>query len=504
METKVMTPSRAIVLIALCIAAATSQAASQSTGAVRVTGGDIAGSRADTLNTYLGIPFAAPPVGDLRWRSPQPVQPWKGVKTADKFSASCAQTVPWMTGPQSEDCLYLNVWSPEKASKLPIIVWIYGGGFRGGSASQAQFNGANLAKHGAVVVSLNYRLGILGFFGHPELAAESPHHASGNQGIQDQIAALRWVKSNIASFGGDPGRVTIMGESAGAGSVSILIASPLAKGLFQRAIAESGVDAQNSQFDRKGAEAKGVALGEAMGAPRLADLRGKSVADLHKQPWSPRVFIDGYVLPEDLPTAYRNHRQNDVPLLAGWNAEEGNDLAPEILGTTEFKAADRRAQVTQLLGSAPSDALLAAYPAATDSQAQASMTRLTTDWWGWRMSRWASIQAKYGSSKPYLYFYTYRSDGRLNPCGYGCGAGHTAEIRFVFDNLNDGRVWSEADRQLASRLADTWVAFAATGSPNGKGLPAWPAYDGSQGSVFRIGGHADKLPDLSVFPPLVD
>jgi para-nitrobenzyl esterase len=472
---------------------------------VQVTGGAVEGEPIGALTRYLGIPFAAPPVGALRWRAPQPVVPWSGVKQARSFSPACAQTAVWITLPKSEDCLYLNVWTPaQAAAKLPVIVWIYGGGYYGGTAAQPLYDGANLARRGAVVVTINYRLGIWGFFAHPELAAESPDHVSGNQGIADQIAALRWVKDNIASFGGDPGRVTIMGESAGAGSVAILIASPQAKGLFQRAIAESGSDIFNSQYDRKGAEAKGVALAKSAGARNLAELRGMSVEELHKQAWSPRAIIDGHVLREDLPTAYRNHRQNDVPLLAGWNAEEGRDLAPEILGTSDFNAANRRALMGQLLGRAPSDALLAAYPAATDAQAKPNIDRFTSDWWGWRTTYWAGLQARHARSTSYVYFFAHLPAEPATPCGYGCGPGHGAEVRYVFDNLGqDPRRWTSADLALADRLAATWVNFAATGNPNGKGLPAWPAFDGTKATVLKIGDEAQlkayPLPDFNLF-----
>ncbi len=506
---------RAATVVAFCVAAlaAPMLPAAQPTDPVSVTGGDIAGVHAGTLKTYLGIPFAAPPVGSLRWRAPQPVVPWKGVKQASRFSAACAQTAAWITNPKREDCLYLNVWTPENARHLPVLVWIHGGGYYGGTAAQALYDGGNLAKHGAVVVTLNYRLGIFGFFAHPELTAQSPDRASGNQGIADQIAALRWVRKNITRFGGDPERVTIMGESAGGESVAILVASPLAKGLFQRAIAESGNDAmpispaENKQFDRKAAEAQGQAFSKAVGAKRLADLRAMSVDALQKPAWSPRTIVDGHVLREDLTTTYRHHRQNDVPLLVGWNAEEGKDLAPEILETGDFTAAHHRGLVTKLLGYAPADALLAAYPGATDAQAKASINQLTNDWWGWRMSHWAALQAQYGRAKSYVYYFAHRPAPPSSPCDYGCGAGHGAEIPYVFDQLDvDGRPWTTEDRQLAARLAETWVNFARTGNPNREGLPEWPAFGGSNASVMRIGDEADlrvlgKLPDFSLFAP---
>ncbi|MFT4075972.1 MAG: carboxylesterase family protein [Asticcacaulis sp.] len=485
-------------------------ALAQTTPPVSVTGGMITGADTGEVRSWLGVPFAAPPVGDLRWRPPQPVVPWDGAKAATAFSPACAPNADWLPNAKSEDCLYLNVWAPENAKDLPVIMWIHGGGYYGGTAGQPVFDGGNLAKHGAIVVTINYRLGIFGFFAHPELTAESPDHASGNQGIEDQIAALHWVQANIAAFGGDPHRVTLMGESAGGESVAILVASPLAKGLFQRAIAESGNDAlpidasENAHFDRATAEAKGVAFTRSAGAAHLADLRALSVDQLRGQPWSPVPIVDGHVLVEDLTTTYRNHRQNDVPLLVGWNAEEGKDLAPEILGTGDFTAANHLALVTKLLGHAPSPALLAAYPNATDAEARQSINQLTNDWWGWRMQYWASLQVRNGRSKPYVYYFAHRP-AELPNCGYGCGIGHGAEIQYVFDHLDwEQRPWTAEDRQLAAQLADTWVAFAATGDPNGASLPIWKAFDGSDGSVFRIGTDDEvkrrgKLPDFKLF-----
>jgi len=501
-------------VVAGCLLAGMAQAA-QVTDPVQVTGGRIVGTAADGVNVFKGVPFAAPPVGQLRWRAPQPVVPWQGVKTAQAYAPACAQTAAWIPDPKSEDCLYLNVWAPAQAQKLPVIVWIHGGGYYGGTGAQPGYDGGNLARRGVVVVTINYRLGIFGFFAHPELTAESPDKASGNQGMEDQVAALRWVRQNIAAFGGDPARVTIMGESAGGESVAVLVASPLAKGLFQRAISQSGnfampIDAsENALFDRTAAEQAGVAFTRAVGAKRLADLRALPVAALQKPAWAPHPIVDGHLLREDLTTTYRNHRQNDVPLLAGWNAEEGKDLAPEILGTDKFTAASHKALVAKLLGHAPSAAVLAAYPGATDAGARASIDKLTTDWWGWRTWYWASLQARYGKAKPYLYYFTHRPTEPSTPCGYGCGAGHGAEIQYVFDHLGqDPRPWSVYDRQLATRLAETWASFARTGTPNGKGLPDWPAFDGRPATILRIGDAADlqargKLPDFSLFgqPP---
>jgi para-nitrobenzyl esterase len=485
--------------------------APQATPPVSVTGGAISGTDTGEVRTFLGVPFAAPPVGDLRWRSPQAVVPWSGVKETRAFSPACRQTVAWISNPQSEDCLYLNIWAPEKAEKLPVIVWIHGGGYFGGTGAQPLYDGTNLTKRGVIVVTINYRLGIFGFLATPELSAESPDKASGNQGILDQIAALQWVKANIAAFGGDPHRVTIMGESAGANSVAVLVASKAARGLFERAIAESGnysvpIDAsEDGKFDRKTAEAEGAAFMQAQGAAHIADLRRMDADKLIRQPWTPRVIVDGHVLREDMTTTYRHHRQNDVPILVGWNADEGRDLAPEILGTGDFTAANHKMLIGKLLGHAPSDALRAAYPGATDAEAHASIDRLTSDWWGWRMQYWADLQVKAGGAKPYLYYFVHSPAEPATPCGYGCQAGHGAEIPFVFDQLDqDPRTWSAEDRQLADRLATYWTNFAKTGDPNSEGLPVWPAFDGSDASVFPIGTGAEvkqrgATPDFGLF-----
>jgi para-nitrobenzyl esterase len=483
---------------------------------VKVTGGMIEGSEDGRLNEYFGIPFAAPPVGDLRWRAPQPVVAWEGLRKTRDFSPACAQAVTWIPNPKSEDCLYLNIWAPEKAESLPVIVWIHGGAMEGGTAAVPVQNGANLAKRGAVVVTLNYRLGIFGFYASPELSAESPEHVSGNQGILDQIAALRWIRTNIASFGGDPDRVTIMGNSAGGESVALLVASPLVKGLFQRAIAESGNDAMpinpadDHRFDRNPvAEAKGLAFAKAVGAEHLADLRKLSVEALQKQAWSAHVHVDGYLLRSDLTSIYRDRRQNDVPLLVGWTAEEGKDLTGFYLDASASTSAGRREQMAKLLDHPPSERLLAAYPGATDAEAVASINQLTNDWWGWRMAHWAALQAKYGRSKSYVYYFAHRPAEPPTPCAWGCGAGHGVEIQYMLDNLAvDPRSWTAEDRRLANRLADTVIQFARTGNPTGAGLPAWPTFDGSNASILSIGNDAElqahPLPDFSVFPQLVD
>lgn len=494
--------------------------AQTATAPVQVTGGAIVGADDGTLRTYFGVPFAAPPVGNLRWRAPQPVVPWQGAKVTREYSPACSQTATWITNPKSEDCLYLNIWAPRDAKKLPVIVWIHGGAMESGTAAVPVQNGANLAKRGAIVVTLNYRLGIFGFYSSPELSAESPEHVSGNQGILDQIAALHWIQRNISAFGGDPSRVTIMGSSSGGESVALLVASPLAKGLFQRAIAESGNDAMpispedDHRFDERGAaEAKGVAFAKSVGAKKLADLRKLSAEQLQKQEWDAHVYIDRHVLSSDLTTIYRNHRENDVPLLVGWTAEEGKDLVGFYLDPGKSTAKGRAGQMAKLLGYYPSDGLLRAYPGGSDSEAAASIEQLTNDWWGWRMVHWADLQAKYGRSKAYVYYFAHRPAPPATPCNWGCGAGHGVEVQYMLDNLDvDPRTWSPDDRQLADRMADTVIQFARTGRPTGNpgqnGFRAWPEFDGSTASILTIGNAAElkehPIPDFSVFSRLAN
>jgi len=455
------------------------------------------------------VPYAAPPVGQNRWRAPQPVIAWKGVRDATAFSPACRQTATWIPKPQSEDCLYLNIWAPKaaKREKLPVMVWIHGGGYYGGTGSQPLYNGTRLTRRGVIVVTINYRLGIFGFFSHPDLAAEGK--VDGNQGLLDQVAALKWVKANIAAFGGDPARVTIFGESAGGESVAVLTTSPLGRGTFQRAIAESGnmampIDASEYHwFDRRQAEADGVAAGKALNAPHLTDLRRLDAETIIKQPWSPHPVVDGYLIPTDMRSAYAKGQGSHVPLLVGWNADEGKDLAPELLGTDDFSLARYPMLVEKLLGHKPSPAVFDAYPASTDAQAKTQVNRLTNDIWGWRMWQWAKFHKNAKRGATYVYEFVHVPAEPATPCGYGCGAGHGAEIPYAFDQLDqDPRAWTDEDRRLADRMAAYWTNFAKTGNPNGPGLPKWEAFGGGA-PVIRLGSDvevkaAPKLPDFGL------
>lgn len=472
----------------------------------RFPDGAAMGVATDGVETFLGVPYAAPPVGKLRWRAPQPSKPWRGVRQATAFGPACAQTADWIKERKSEDCLYLNIWAPTRpaTAKLPVMVWIHGGGFFGGSGAQGLYDGTRLARRGVIVVTINYRLGIFGFFAHPELTARE--HVTGNQGLLDQIAALRWVRRNIGAVGGDPRRVTIMGESAGSESVAILTSSPLAAGLFQRAIAESGNDgspltpAEAADFSPKAAEAAGVALGQRLDRSSIEALRGVPADELLRQPWSPLPDVDGMLIREDMNGAYRGGHANRVPLLVGWNSNEGVDLAPEILGTDKLTAANYETLVTKLLRHSPTPAFRAAYPARDDAEARTSLERLITNWWGWRMWSLAQLHHKFAGRPVFAYYFVHWPAEPDGPCGYGCKAGHGAEIRFAFDQLGaEKRAWTRADRLLAEQMATYWTNFAKTGDPNGPGVPRWRAFDGKGASVKRL-GTADEIAKRGALP----
>jgi len=451
---------------------------------VKTEGGLVAGKPSPTgeVLSFKGIPFAAPPVGDLRWKEPQPVAPWSGVKKCYEFSASPMQGIPGPSGPWSEefqipktpiseDCLYLNVWTGAKkpTEKRPVIVWIYGGGLNSGGAGVPITDGEAMAKKGIVFVSLNYRVGLFGFFAHPELTKESPHHASGNYGLMDQIAGLKWVQQNIAAFGGDPNNVTIAGQSAGSWSVNCLVASPLGKGLFKRAIAESGallIGPRKITATLKEAEDAGVVTGGS-----LAELRALTAeALMGKQYASRRLIVDGYVLPQGLKDIFDAGKQNDVALLIGWNEDDGVSFGPPMTAE-EFKK-----QAEQKYGQNAAR-FLQAYPSDTDAQSAASQAALARDEiFGFECYAWANLQAEKSKYPVYLYRFARKPPALGDYVKYG--AFHTSEVAYAYDNLEavSRCPWQATDYQLAAIMSAYWANFAATGNPNGTGLPQWPAY----------------------------
>lgn len=476
--------------------------------------GTVIGMRANGLSVYKGIPFAAPPVGDLRWRPPLHAAPWSGVRKADAFAPACMQvgvSMPGETAPAvSEDCLYLNVWTPANAKiaheHLPVIVWIYGGGYINGSASMPLYWGDRLAQKGVIVVTIAYRLGPLGFLALPELTRESLHHSSGNYGLLDQIAALEWIQRNIAAFGGDPKCVTVAGQSSGSISVSILMASPLAKGLFQRAIGESGGLFEPLQLAPKfllaNAERDGEKYAVSLGAPSLRELRRLPASQLTGNAGGiVHPVIDAYVLPLSPYEAFAAGQQNDVPLLIGSNADE----ARAIVDVTHETSATFDSDLEHSVGQIP-PALLAAYPHATDEEAKQARLGLERDLrFAWDMWAWARLQARTGQSP--VFYYSFRQQPPF-PAGSvyaGWGASHFAELWYVFDHLDQSAWnWTVADRKLAEEMSNYWVNFARAGDPNGSGLPPWQMFANGESKVqylatpITVGG-VPNIQSLSVF-----
>jgi para-nitrobenzyl esterase len=499
---------KALMAVALsAMLAASAFAADQ----VRTNSGVVEGTTSadGKVRIFEGIPYAAPPVGPLRWKPPQPVHPWSHVLQATEFGARCMQShvfndMVFRDNGPSEDCLYLNVWTPAKSADahLPVMVWIYGGGFVAGSSSEPRQDGEYLAEKGVVVVSFNYRLGLFGFFAHPGLVKESPHHAAGNYGLLDQIAALEWVQRNIAAFGGDPQQVTIFGESAGSFSVSALMASPLAQGLFIRAIGESGALLGPTLHAKSLAEteAAGAKFGESLGAPSIADLRAKPAEDLQQAAMKVGAFtfepnIDGYFLPESALSIYAAGKQAHVPLLAGWNKDEGNyhsffrKLEPNVENYVKRAHeifGDRAAEFLEL------------YPAASDAEAIRSAQDYAGDEFT-AFSTWKWLEMQYTTGKSTVYRYEFDDAPPLPPSPTApIGAYHSAEIEFVFETLASKHLqWRPYDEKISDLMSTYWTNFAKTGDPNGTSLPQWPAYTNQDHyQVMHLSQDSHSAPDI--------
>ena len=490
---------------------------------IKVEGGLVSGISGWGWNIreYLGIPFAAPPVGNLRWRPPQPVVPWQGVRIAGRYGPACMQIQSpqnagaWNRGlaNTSEDCLYLNVWTPAASAneKLPVMVWIYGGGGTTGSTAEPTYDGNAMAKNGVVVVSMGYRLNVFGWMAHPELTKESEHHSSGNYGSLDQLAGVQWVHNNIAAFGGDPNKVTIWGESGGSRSVNFLDASPMLKGLARGAIAES-----HTSFGRMTtlaeAEASGVAFAKSAGKNSLAELRAMSASDLidafAKHPAGMNAaIVDGWFLPQDIYTIYSEGKQNDIPLLTGGTNDEGGTLvALGAPGTDEDAAgaAGRgRGGVPDTLvkytawakasfGS-KADTLLKLYPATDDASAARAYHDVDRDINFAGHRTWAKLQTTTGKSPAYIYIFSHipphpGGNNGNHPAGGPGGAVHFSEVIYVFNNLRmRDTLWTDIDRKVAQTMGDYWSNFAKTGKPSGEGLVDWPAYNAKDEKWLNIG-----------------
>ena len=480
-------------LLGLCSTIPLMAAPPLRTSQIRTSKGVLEGviSKDGKVRTFKGIPYAAPPVGPLRWKPPQPAPAWTGVREAFEYGARCMQgriysDMIFQDNGPSEDCLTLNLWMPAHPQKtpLPVMVWIYGGGFRAGSTSEPRQDGGNLSKRDVIVVSMNYRLGIFGFFAHPDLAKESDHNAAGNYGLMDQLAALRWVHENITLFGGDPQNVTIFGESAGSFSVSALMASPLAQGLFQRAMGESGAFFSKTlpQKSLPDTEAKGIAFARAaFGTESLEALRAKPASELLAAQLSHRETrfgpnIDGYYLPESVPAIFAAGKQSQVPLLAGWNADEQSP--PYLLKDQPATAQNFTAWVRQHYGK-QADAILKLYPPRDDAQAKISARDLASDrFLGFATWKWLEMQLKTGGGQPVYRYHFEQAPPALPNEPAGGGAYHSADIEYVFNVLgHHSRTWTAEDRALSDQMAAYWSNFAKTGDPNGEALPHWPRYD---------------------------
>ncbi len=456
--------------------------------------GYVEGVQGDGFRVFEGIPFAAPPVGPLRWRAPQPAPSWSGIKEADSFSPVCPQigSYPPEAPPEksSEDCLYLNVWTPAHAAsrKLPVMVWIYGGALVNGSASTPLYWGDRIAQRNVILVTANYRLGVLGFLALKELSKESKHGVSGNYGLLDQIAALNWVHRNIAAFGGDPANVTIFGQSSGAISTSALAASPLAKGLFHRVIAESGglfepVELSGS-FQLAGAENDGEDFLRHSGAKSLANLRRMPADALVKMPFDAHFVMDGYALTKPPYDAYRDGVNNNVDILVGSNADEGQLFLVRRKVTADnlhaVLARDFPSIIVSLLG--PKRPTIDAAARGAASAFEGDMR------FGWDMWTWARLAAWGHKGTVFYYQFTRAPPFAPGDRYYGMGATHGMEMPYVFGHLDQQNfAWTAQDRLLSSRLLDYWTNFAATGNPNGPNLPFWPQFDPAAKRVMLLG-----------------
>jgi para-nitrobenzyl esterase len=491
--------------LALVLVVAGSRGIAQGFDKVKVDGGYISGgvSEAGDVRYFKGIPFAAPPVGVLRWRAPQPAAPWSGVRACSQFGPSPMQDKPapflmWTeeylipVQPISEDCLYLNVWTAARSPKerRPVLVYIYGGAFGSGGGNVSIYDGEAMARKGVVYATINYRVGIFGFFAYPELSRESGHQASGNYGLMDQIAALKWIRENIAAFGGDPNNVTIAGQSAGSMSVNCLAASPLAKGLFEKAIGESGANFSRENPTLAAAEAGGVKVAQKLGASSLDSLRALPAAELLKSgQWSWSPVIDGYLLPEAVADIFLEKKSNPVALLTGWNEDEGFVFGPAK------SAADYKKDIAKQYG-ADAGAVLQYYPADNDSVAGVSQVRLSRDMiFGRQNYAWASIASGQGEK---VFVYRFVRKPPSAPGGAKWGAFHTAEVPYAYNNLRFvKRPFEPVDYALSDAMSSYWVNFAKTGDPNGAGLTKWEPFSRENGKIVEFGAQAATgvLPD---------
>jgi len=484
------------------------------------------------MQFYFGVPFAKPPVGPLRWKAPQPLDNWKTVLNTKSFGPRAVQGIVFgdmgsRSDGLSEDCLYLNVWTPAKRNEknLPVLVYFYGGGFVAGDGAEPRYDGESMAKKGIVVVTVNYRLNIFGFFSHPELSAESPYKASGNYGLLDQQAGLKWVQKNIAAFGGDPKKVTIAGESAGSISVSYLMASPLSKDLIAGAIGESGagINPTLAPVPLKEAESTGLEFAKKAGYPTLAELRKLSTRDLfelYKESgrFGFPVVLDGYFLPSSLPEIFNAKKQAMVPLLLGWNSSEIPGAA-FMMGPAYTK----EAFVKRVQKEYPNDfeEVLKLYPGDSAKQIEWSATALASDRFiAYSTWKWFDLQRKNSSQPVYRYLYsklrppladqslapglaggTVKKDQNAFKMPEPIGAPHACEIEYCMGNLHliKDYAWTADDYKVSETMQNYFANFIIKGNPNGSGLPEWPAAKAGDNNpdvmIINTESKAAKAPD---------
>ncbi len=481
---------------------------------VKTANGILEGTNESGIHVFRGVPFAAPPVGDLRWREPQPVKNWNGIRQADKFGPRAMQLpifgdMNFRSNGMSEDCLYLNVWTPSKTGKdkLPVLVYFYGGGFLAGDGSEPRYDGEAMARRGIVSVTVNYRLGVFGFFSHPELTKESPHHASGNYGLLDQSAALQWVQKNIAAFGGDPKKITIAGESAGSFSVSAQMASPLSKNIIAGAIGESGSLLGNATATLQDAEKSGITWAKSISKNSLGELRAMNAEDLLKATAKAAfgtfpVCIDGYFFPKSPLDIFDKGEQAHVPLMVGWNSQEM--VYQMVLGADKPTVDNYKKAMQKLYGDNATEAMKL-YAASTDEEAEQTATELASDRFiGFSTWRWSDMQTKTGGKPVYRYLYARPRPGMRAEMGNATanlaggvtrdtsskvsrpplpkGAVHSAEIEYALGNLPTNRVydWQPEDYIVSEIMQAYFANFIKTGNPNGLGVPAWPTVTGNK------------------------
>lgn len=499
-------PMRKTKILSLALLLCLTRSVAAAEAVVEIPRGTLIGESRAGVNTFLGIPYAQPPLGPLRWQPPRPATDWEGGRLARNFGPDCIQS-PYPENSffyrparlRSEDCLYLNVWAPEEAEEpLPVMVWVHGGALTRGSGAIPAYDGTRLARKGVVLVTINYRLGVLGYFAHPELVAESDQYAAGNYGILDQIEALRWVRDSIASFGGDPDNVTVFGESAGAWSVHFLTASPLSEGLFHKAIAQSGARLDKRvELDRQtsagpSAVASGRELVSRLEAGSLDELRDMPAQQLHEAAeeagFNTDGIVDGWVLPEQPYELFVNGRQYPVPVLLGFNSDEGTTLGAGVNAPQDPQAYEER--VRSVYGPL-ADAVLEVYPA--DDPRQALLDSFRDTAFGWNMVTWANLTRTVDESA-WLYYFTHNPPGAESA---GLGAYHAAEIPYVFNNVEqlpgDAR---PVDRALADAMSDYWVSFARDGTPDVEGRPEWQPYRNSERHYMEFGEQPRPAMDL--------